>query len=126
MPKGWPPREDRRQRRERQVTNANRVSTYGLTDEVQKRLRTMVLDAIMAEPAHPDNEIRMRHVGAEVARRIVQTVIIEGKDDTALIAIIDGVLATELRRFAQRVEREEFDQSTAPSARPIPQTPLFS
>lgn len=122
--------EDRRQRRERTVTNANRVGAYALTDDVQKRLRELALDTIMAEPEHDsgyqiDQEERFRHIGAELAQYLVTEVIVKRKDDAGLIAIIDGVLATELRRYAQRVYRDEFDQARAPLPRPEQET-LFS
>jgi hypothetical protein len=122
--------EDRRQRRERQVTAANRVGAYGLIESVQKRLREITLDAIMSEPEHDsgyqvDQEERFRHIGAEIAQYIVTEVIVKRKDDSGLVAIIDGVLATELRRYAQRVYRDEFDQARAPLPRPE-QEALFS
>jgi hypothetical protein len=99
------------------------VSTYGLTDDVQAKLREMTVTALLDEAPHPDNEVRMRHIGAELAKQIVTAGVLQ-RNDWA-VAIIDGVLSTELRRWAVRVERDEFNQSTAPHVKPN-QEALFS
>lgn len=114
MPKDWPPKRDTRVRRERMVTDANRVSTYGLNADAQKLLRTLVLAIIAKEPEH-EEEQRFRHIGDALATEVMQ---MHENGSTDAFLIVKGVLATELRRYAQRVYRDEFEQAAEPRTRP--------